>query len=255
VTPAIIEVRRAPDRPVTRTSWLHSRHSFSYGPHYDPANTHFGLLLASNEDELAPGAGFDEHPHRDVEVLTWVLSGALAHSDSAGHRGEARPGVLQRMSAGGGVRHAERAVGPGPAHYVQMWLRPDGPGGKPAYGTVEVDLAAGLVAVAPLRQPHATLHAGRLAAGQAVTLPGAPYLHVFVARGGVELAAVDDAGDRPDPVAAAGSAERRSGGSPSPVLLGVGDAARVTRAGAARLTAPGGAEVLAWEMRAGLPVG
>ena len=227
----MIEVRLAADRPVTRTPWLYSRHSFSYGSHYDPANTHFGLLLASNEDELAPGTGFDEHPHRDVEVLTWVLSGRLAHRDSAGHRGEARPGVLQRMSAGGGVRHAERAAGPGPVHYVQMWLRPADSGGPPGYDVVDVSagLAAGeLVTVGPLRQPDATLHAARLAAGASAVLPAAPYLHVLVARGGVRLGGTE---------------------------LGSGDAARLTDAGATTITAPGGAEVLAWEMRAALPVG
>ena len=155
---AVIEVRRAADRAVTRTGWLDSRHSFSYGAHYDPANTHFGLLLACNEDRLAAGAGFDAHPHRDVEVVTWVLAGALRHADDAGHRGEARPGVVQRMSAGAGVRHAEHA-GPEGAHYVQMWVRPAAPGGEPAYDTVAV--GPGLAALSPLRQPAATLHAGR----------------------------------------------------------------------------------------------
>ena len=108
---AVIEVRRAGDRVVTRTDWLDSRHSFSYGPRYDPANTHFGLLLACNEDRLAAGAGFAEHPHRDVEVVTWVVAGVLRHADDAGHRGVARPGVVQRMSAGVGVRHSEHAGG------------------------------------------------------------------------------------------------------------------------------------------------
>jgi redox-sensitive bicupin YhaK (pirin superfamily) len=221
-----IEVRRAADRPVTRTSWLDSRHSFAYGSHVDPANTHFGLLLACNEDRLAPGAGFDEHPHRDVEVVTWVLSGRLAHSDSAGHRGEARPGVVQRMSAGAGVLHAERAVGPEPAHYVQMWLRPDPPGGEPAYDVVEVP--ARPVRVRPLRQPAATLHAGRLPAGGTLTVPAAPYVHVLVATGAVTLGAT---------------------------VLGPGDAARLTGEPATELTAREATEVLVWEMRAGLSVG
>ena len=126
---------RAGERASTVTGWLDSRHSFSYGSAYDPANTHFGLLLACNEDRLAAGAGFAEHPHRDVEVLTWVVSGSLRHADDAGHHGVARPGVVQRMSAGGGVRHSEYA-GEEPAHYVQMWVRPAEFGGPPRYDTV-----------------------------------------------------------------------------------------------------------------------
>ena len=223
-----VEVRRAGDRAVTRTSWLDSRHSFSYGPHYDPDNTHFGLLLACNTDRLAPGAGFEAHPHREVEVVTWVLSGALRHADDAGHRGEARPGVVQRMSAGAGVRHAERAGAEG-AYYVQMWLRPASPGGEPAYDTVTVGTGDGLVALGPLRQPAATLHAGWLPAGGSAILPPADYLHVLVAAGAIELAA------------------GRS--------LAAGDAARLTGTGPVELRTPSGAEVIAWEMRAGLPVG
>ena len=140
-------VIRSADRAVTTTDWLSSRHSFSYGSAYDPANTHFGLLLACNEDRLAAGTGFAEHPHRDVEVLTWVVSGSLRHADDAGHHGVARPGVLQRMSAGTGVRHSERA-GDEPAHYVQMWLRPAEFGGPPRYDTVPV--GPGLTEVGPL---------------------------------------------------------------------------------------------------------
>jgi redox-sensitive bicupin YhaK (pirin superfamily) len=223
----VIEVRRSADRAVTRTAWLDSRHSFSYGSHYDPANTHFGLLLACNEDRLVAGAGFAEHPHRDVEVVTWVLSGALQHSDDAGHRGEARPGLVQRMSAGAGVRHAERA-GPAGAHYVQMWLRPATPGGDPAYDTVPVGTGDGLVEVAPLRQPAATLHAGRLAVGTSATLPPAAYRHVLVGAGTVELAGH---------------------------LLRPGDAARLTGTGPVELRTPTGAEVIAWGMRTGLQVG
>ena len=212
---------RAAERGATVTGWLDSRHSFSYGTAYDPANTHFGLLLACNEDRLAAGAGFEPHPHRDVEVVTWLVSGVLRHTDDAGHAGEARPGVVQRMSAGRGVRHAEHAVG-GPAHYVQAWVRPAVFGGEPAYDTVAV--GPGLAAVQPLHQPDATLHAGRLAAGTAVTLGPVAYLHVLVVAG---TAMVD--GTR----------------------LGPGDAARLTDRAAAVGTDTG-AEVVAWAMRTGL---
>jgi redox-sensitive bicupin YhaK (pirin superfamily) len=216
---------RSAERAATVTDWLDSRHSFSYGTAYDPANTHFGLLLACNEDRLAAGAGFAEHPHRDVEVITWVLSGALRHADDAGHRGEARPGVLQRMSAGGGVRHSEYAVG-GPAHYVQMWVRPASFGERPAYDTVEV--GPGFGPVSPLRQPDASLHAGALAPGTSVLLDPAPYLHVLVVTGTASVGAE---------------------------VLTAGDALRLTDTGPIAVGAETGTELLAWRMRSGLSVG
>lgn len=219
------QVVRAASRASTRTEGLDSRHSFAFGSTYDPANTHFGLLLACNEDRLADGAGFDEHPHRDVEVLTWVVSGALRHRDDAGHTGEARPGAVQRMSAGGGVRHSEHAVG-GPAHYVQMWLRPATAGGPPAYDTVPA--GPGLTELTPLRQPDATLVAGRLPAGGTATLEPAAYLHLLVVGGTLEVA---------------GSS------------LGPGDALRVTGAGPTAVRTGTGAELLAWRMHSGLSVG
>ncbi len=219
------QIIRAGIRGSTRTEGLDSRPSFAYGSVYDPANTHFGLLLACNEERLADGAGFPEHPHRDVEVLTWVVSGVLRHVDDAGHTGEARPGVVQRMSAGGGVRHSEHAVG-GPAHYVQMWIRPATFGQAPAYDTVPV--GPGLTEVSPLRQPDATLVAGRLPAGRAVTLGPAAYLHLLVVDGTV---LVDG------------------------TALGPGDALRRADAGPTGVVAGTGAELLAWRMRSGLSVG
>ena len=212
---------RSAERAVTVADGRESRHSFSFGTSYDPANTHFGLLLACNEDRLAAGAGFDPHPHRDVEVLTWVVSGALRHADDAGHEGVARPGVVQRMSAGDGVRHSEYAVG-GPAHYVQMWLRPAA-GGPPAYDTVPV---AGFAELGLLRQPDATLHAGRITGP--VRLPPAPYLHLLVVAGTVAVAGE---------------------------TLGAGDALRATDTDDTEIMVTGGAaEVLAWRMRNDLTI-
>ena len=175
-----VDVRRSADRARTRTDWLDSRHSFSYGPHYDPSNTSYGLLLAHNEDLLRPGGGFDPHRHVDVEVVTWVLRGSLAHEDSTGHRGVVQAGQVQRMSAGDGVVHSERhhASGPdraGGAHYLQVWIASDGSIRVPGYEQGEVDglrAGAGLVPVAAGRghdaavrigQREAVLHAARLA--------------------------------------------------------------------------------------------
>src|SRR3954470_24533144 len=102
------EVRRAGERFSTRAGWLDSEHSFSFGHHYDPANTHFGLLLVSNDDVVAAGTGFETHPHRDMEIVTWVLDGQLVHQDSGGHSGVIYPGLAQRMSAGTGILHSEK---------------------------------------------------------------------------------------------------------------------------------------------------
>jgi quercetin 2,3-dioxygenase len=252
----------AGERASTVTGWLDSRHSFSYGSAYDPANTHFGLLLACNEDRLAAGAGFAEHPHRDVEVLTWVVSGSLRHADDAGHRGVARPGVVQRMSAGGGVRHSEHA-GDEPTHYVKMGVRPAEFGGPPRYDTVPV--GPGLAEVHPLRQPDAVLVAGRLPAGGTATLDPTAYLHLLVVAGALRVgvavpggpAAPNPPGDagRPDDRRTADLPPAAAAGSAGDMTLSPGDAARLTGTGRLELSTDGGAELLAWRMRSGLSVG
>ena len=103
---------------MTRTDWATTRHSFSFGEHYDPDNVAFGPLLVNNDDQVRSGAGYADHPHADAEIVTWVLSGSLVHADSTGHRGLVYPGLAQRMSAGSGIVHAERndayAARPGP---------------------------------------------------------------------------------------------------------------------------------------------
>lgn len=126
----MLDVRRAGERFWTQTSWLDSRHSFSFGRHYDPQNTRHGLLLVNNDDLVQPDTGYQPHAHRDVEIITWVVQGSLVHQDSTGHRGVLHPGLVQRMSAGTGISHSENngAMGrPGsePVRFVQMWLPPD----------------------------------------------------------------------------------------------------------------------------------
>lgn len=245
-----VDVRRAGDRFATKISWLDSKHSFSFGRHYDPRNTHHGLLLVNNDDVVVPGAGFETHPHRDMEIVTWVLRGQLVHQDSEGHSGVIYPGLAQRMSAGTGILHSEKndawrlTGGPehaDPVHFVQMWVVPDENGIRPGYEQLEIDaelLSGGLVPVASglpqhegasairIRNRYAALHAARLQPGQFVQLPEAAYLHLFVARGTVSLE---------------GSGE-----------LTAGDAARFTATGGQRVTATEPAEILVWEMHAGL---
>jgi redox-sensitive bicupin YhaK (pirin superfamily) len=128
--PATVEIRRAADRAVTKTAWLNSRHSFSFGDHYDPGNTHHGVLLVNNDDIVAPAAGFDTHRHHDMEIVTWVLDGSLAHRDSTGHSGVVYPGLAQRMSAGPGLSHSEKnASTTDRVRFVQMWALPRGSAG------------------------------------------------------------------------------------------------------------------------------
>ena len=236
-----IDIRRAGDRFLTRTGWLDSKHSFSFGPHYDPENTHFGLLLVSNDDVVEPGTGFSTHPHRDMEIVTWVLEGELEHKDSTGHVGLIYPGLAQRMSAGTGILHSEmNASKGGQVHFVQMWVVPDTERIRPAYAQLDIGREldrGGLVPVASgrghdaaisIRQDGAVLWAGRLGANETIRLPDAPFLHVYVARGAVDLS---------------------EGGR-----LAAGDAARLTLAPGLSATAgPEGAELLAWEMHA--PIG
>ena len=161
-----IDVRPAAARARTSVDWLDSRHSFSFGSHYDPTDTHFGLLLVSNDDRVEPGRGFDTHPHRDTEIVTWVLEGSLVHQDSEGHSGIVHPGLAQRMSAGSGILHSERndayRADPSrpatPVHFVQMWVVPDTDGGAPGYEQHDIaaELDAGdLVVVASGMRRHA----------------------------------------------------------------------------------------------------
>ena len=107
LTPTV-DIRRAADRAATDLGWLDSKHSFSFGPHWDPRNVSHGLLLVNNDDIVRAGTGFDTHPHRDMEIVTWVLNGSLVHQDSTGHSGVIYPGLAQRMSAGKGILHSEK---------------------------------------------------------------------------------------------------------------------------------------------------
>jgi redox-sensitive bicupin YhaK (pirin superfamily) len=244
-----VDIRRAEDRYKSRLGWLDSKHSFSFGHHYDPANTHHGLLMVSNDDIVAPGTGFDTHPHRDMEIVTWVLEGSLVHQDSTGNSGVIYPGLAQRMSAGRGILHSEKndswrlagEVHRDPVHFVQMWVVPDERSIEPGYEQLEIDaelrsgdmltVASGMAkhsgeSAIRIRNKNAALHAARLQAGQSVELPDAPFLHLFVPRGSVVL---EDA-----------------------ETLRLGDAVRFTAAGGQRITAVEPAEILIWEMHAAL---
>ena len=236
----IIDIRRKNERFHTQTGWLDSNHSFSFGPHYDPANTHHGLLLVSNDDVIKGGTGFDTHPHRDMEIVTWVLDGELEHKDSQGHKGIIYPGLAQRMSAGTGIWHSEmNNSGRKDVRLVQMWVVPDTERIDPGYEQLDINpqlAQGGLVPIASgrghnaaitIRQKGAVLWGGRLNPGESARVPDAPFVHLYIAKGSADL---EGAG-----------------------RLTAGDAARLTGAGALLLRADSqeGAEALVWEMRDG----
>lgn len=139
----MITLRRSGDRGATRTEWLDSKHSFSFAEYHDPAFIGFGALRVINEDWISGGAGFPPHPHRDMEIVTYILEGALQHKDSTGGGGIIRPGEIQRMSAGSGVVHAEFNASPERrCHLLQIWIMPSRPGIDPSYEQKAIDAAA-----------------------------------------------------------------------------------------------------------------
>lgn len=226
----MIDVRRGADRHRggDPAAGIDTRHAFSFAGYYDPDDVGFGLLMACNEERLAPGAGFAEHPHRDVEIVTWVIEGELEHVGPDGSPVRLGAGAAQALSAGGGVRHVERNGGAAPLRFLQMWLHPAVYGAAPSYAATPplppapglTPLASGVLPEAPLRlrQPAATLFLGR---GPA-SLPPAPFGYLHALRGTLHLA----------------------GGA----ALAEGDAARLTSEPVALRAAPE-AEYLFWSMQ------
>ncbi len=229
-----IAVQRASDRFHTDIDWLDSKHSFNFGSHYRDGDGGFGLLLVNNDDKVAAGGGFGTHGHRDMEIVTWVLSGTLEHHDSEGNNGVLYPGLAQRMSAGRGIRHSEmNASDTEPVHFVQMWVLPDTAGVDPGYEQRDVNeaLATGhLVPIASgkghdgavsLHQRDAVLWGARVPAGETVDLPTDEHVHVFVALGDGSLS--------------------------DNTSLATGDSARITGKQPLQFTAGSeGAELLVW---------
>lgn len=184
-------VRRADDRFQTRLDWLDSRHTFSFGHHYDRQWMGHGRLRVLNQDVVAAGGGFGWHHHRDMEIVSYVLRGALRHQDSMGNDHTIRPGEVQRMTAGTGIQHREWNAVEGETEFLQMWVLPAESGLEPSYDQQRFELS-GLHKVASPEGPvvlnaHATLHAGRLARAEGFTYDARGEAWLHVARGSVEV--------------------------------------------------------------------
>ena len=227
--------RPAHERGRADFGWLDSRHTFSFGEYYDPRFMGFRALRVINEDRVKPGYGFPTHPHRDMEILSYVMEGALAHKDSMGTGSVIRPGDVQRMSAGTGVLHSEMNPSPSePVHFFQIWLLPEKRGIEPGYEQKRFEMPEKqgrlrLVAARDARDGAITinhdvdLYAGVFAPGEGAQLSMRPGRHAWVqvARGAVTV-----------------------NGSP----LAQGDGAAVSDEDALDLTATADAEVLVFDL-------
>ncbi|MGO4257200.1 pirin family protein [Marmoricola sp. RAF53] len=219
-----VELRRGTDRFRTRAEGRDTLHSFSFGSFYDPANLGFAAMVAHNDENLPPGTGYDDHRHADVEIVTWVLDGALRHTDSTGRTTVLEPGEVLRTSAGSGIVHAEVSASAGPTRFLQTWLRPDEPGVVPSFASTAVGTGPDLVeVVGPAGAVDIGAGGARLFVGSpgpgTLVLPEAPRLHVFVVSGDVAV------GER---------------------ALCPGDAARLTDEGGRALTVGSEAVVAVW---------
>lgn len=196
----MMNIRKAAERGGADHGWLNTKHTFSFAEYYDPQQMGFRALRVINEDRVTAGMGFGTHGHRDMEIISYVLEGALGHKDSTGGGGVITPGEVQRMSAGSGVRHSEmNGSKTEPVHFLQIWIEPDQQGVTPSYEQKRFDLAEkkGLQLLASPDGANgsvkinadAKLHAARLGDGEAasVTVASDRHAYVHVARGEVKV--------------------------------------------------------------------
>jgi redox-sensitive bicupin YhaK (pirin superfamily) len=234
-------VRPSDQRGQAEFDWLDSKHTFSFGQYWDPAHVGFGPLRVINEDRITPGAGFPRHPHKDMEILSYVLSGAIEHKDSMGNGSVIRPGELQYMSAGSGVTHSEFNGAPGEhAHFYQLWIVPNEHGAQPRYAQIRIDEASrnnawGLIAGgtrfnAPIEiRQDAALYSSKLEAGAAVTVTAVEGRQYWlqVVRGQIDAS---------------------NGIAPTPTQLTAGDGLAIRHDGVITLTAREPSEALLFDL-------
>jgi redox-sensitive bicupin YhaK (pirin superfamily) len=195
----MMTIRKADERGHAKFDWLDSRHTFSFGEYYDPQHVGFRSLRVINDDWIAPGGGFGTHPHRDMEIITVVLEGALAHKDSMGSAEVLRPGEVQRMSAGTGVKHSEyNHSQTEQVHLLQIWIMPEQKGVAPRYGQRRFEDTSDRLRLVVSRDGRdgsleihqdADVYVGRLGAGVSVGHKLKPGRHAWVqvASGSIEL--------------------------------------------------------------------
>lgn len=231
----MITLRKSSERGYADHGWLKSFHSFSFADYYDPNHMGFGNLRVINEDRIAPGTGFGTHGHRDMEIVSYVLEGALAHQDSMGNGASIVPGDVQRMSAGRGVMHSEYNHAPrDTTHFLQIWIQPNAQGIEPGYEQKHFDAVSKrgnlrLVASPDGRDGSITLHAdasmyaGLFDGDESARLQLDPSrkAYVFVARGSIHA---------------------------NGQLLGTGDAAQLSSEAGLKLEGGRGAEVIVFDL-------
>ena len=232
----MIALRKSQDRGHANHGWLDSYHTFSFAGYYDPEEMGFGTLRVINEDRVAPGMGFGTHPHRDMEIISYVLEGELAHKDSMGTGSVIRPGDVQKMSAGTGVSHSEfNPSAEKPVHFLQIWIEPNQRGVKPSYEQQTFSVEQKRARLRLIASPDgadgsvrihqdARVYASVLEGDDAVTyaLPAGRSAYVHVARGSVQL---------------------------NGTALTAGDGAKINAEKEIRLSNGDGAEVLLFDMK------
>lgn len=231
----MLTIRKSEDRGLADHGWLQSRFSFSFAEYQDPQHVHFGPLRVINDDYIAPGQGFGMHGHRDMEIVTYVLEGAVAHKDSLGNAGNIVPGEVQRMSAGRGIMHSEfNPNADQRTHLLQIWIIPDRTGGTASYEQKAYDASEKRGALRLVASPdgaedsvtiqqNARMYAGLFDGDEAATHALAPgrMAYVHVARGSVSV---------------------------NGVALGEGDAARIENETSVRIDSGEQAEVLLFDL-------
>ncbi|GGC52813.1 pirin family protein [Hoyosella rhizosphaerae] len=235
-----VHIKRAGERTSVNLGWLVSNHSFPFAGNFDLHRGGHGVLLVNNEDIMSAGGSFDMHYHQDMEIITWVMSGEVVHEDSTGNTLTIPAGSAQRMTAGTGIRHAERSLSrdKGPIHVVQMWAAPDTNGLQPSYNQADFTdkiksgelfvVASGLAKHESdrgigINNKYAALYAARPKAGSSITVPTGKFIHIFIASGEVEM---------------------------DGETLHHGDSVRVASGGGQTLTMIEESEILIWEMYA-----
>ena len=232
----MITIRKAQERGHANHGWLDSFHTFSFADYYDPREMGFGTLRVINEDRVAPGKGFGKHPHRDMEIISYVFEGELAHKDSMGIGSVIRPGDVQKMSAGTGVSHSEfNPSAEKPVHFLQIWIEPNQRGVKPSYEQQTFSVEQKRARLRLIASPDgadgsvrihqdARVYASVLEGDDAVTyaLPAGRSAYVHVARGSVQL---------------------------NGTALTAGDGAKINAEKEIRLSNGDGAEVLLFDMK------